>query len=219
MKTLNDVHLKDLLPESIAKDGNVAACAEAIDPKLKLITEATDTPSIYVSIDNLSSIALDHLAKQYDVSVWRDSWNVELKRSVLKTAISDKRNKGTLGAVKEALKSLGAAAIVEEWWQTTPKGTPHTFTIYVTQQEFEGVIPSEMQEDVISMIDDAKPLRSHYRFVVVQNANGSFGACGFIRALAFTGMIDKGDSKVLEGGVGIVAAARTITHKHLILTA
>lgn len=220
MKTLDDVKLKDLLPDSIAKDGNVAASAEAIDPHLKFITENSGIPSVYVNIDNLSSVALDHLAKQYDISVWRDGWNVSLKRSVLKTAIADKRKKGTLGAVKKALQSLGSAASVVEWWQTTPKGEPHTFTIYATQPEFDGVIPVEMQEDVIGMIDDAKPLRSHYSFVVRQDISGGINAYGCVRVLAFALVRSVESSSVeVSGELGMFAGSRAISKRHLILTA
>lgn len=220
MKTLDGVKLKDLLPDSIAKDGNVEASSEAIDPHLKFIAEHSGIPSIYIDIDNLSSVALDHLAKQYDISVWRDGWNVSLKRSVLKTAIADKRKKGTIGAVKKALQSLGSAASIVEWWQTTPKGEPHTFTIYATQPEFDGVIPAEMQEDIIGMIDDAKPLRSHYNFVVSQDYRGGIGVYGCVRVLAFSSVRSvEAQLAEVNGELGMVAASRAISKRHLILTA
>lgn len=186
MKTLDDAKLKDLLPDSIAKDGNVEASAEAIDPQLKLISENADIPSIYVYIDKLGSIALDHLAKQYDVEPWRDSWNVTLKRNVLKTAIADKRKKGTRFAVKQALESLGSAASIVEWFEKEPKGEPHTFTVYATQPEYGDVIPAEMQEDLLIMVDDAKPLRSHYNFVLQESFKGNLGLHGFSRQLAYS---------------------------------
>jgi phage tail P2-like protein len=220
MKTLDDIKLKDTLPESIAKDENVSAAAEALDPQLKLVAEKVDIPALYVNIDNLSSDVLDHLALQYDISVWRDSWPVALKRSVLKTAISDKRKKGTLGAVKKALESLGSAASVVEWWQTNPKGTPHTFTIYATQSKIEGIIDAEMQEDLIAMLDDAKPLRSHYNFVVQTQVNSGIGVYGCLRVVVYRSVRSVESVMVdIEGTVGMVAASRPIIKRHLIATA
>lgn len=186
MRTLNDVKLKELLPDSIANDGNVSASADALDPHLKFLAGKLDLPSIYMNIDNMESVGLDHLAKQYDVEPWRDSWNVALKRSVLKTAIADKRKKGTLSAVKQALASLGSAASVVEWFKKTPKGDPHTFTVYATQPDYEGVISAEMQEDLLIMVDDAKPVRSHYNFVLTEDLRAKIGVHGFSRQLAYS---------------------------------
>jgi phage tail P2-like protein len=220
MKDLDDITLSDVLPDSIAKDEKVDAASQAIDKQLKTIANMLDIPSIYVNIDRLSSQQLDHIAKQYDVTVWRDSWTVALKRSVLKTAIAEKRKKGTVSAVKEALASISSAASIVEWWQETPKGTPHTFKIYATQANIEGIIPSELQEDLISLIDDAKPLRSHYDFVVQQQARGGINIYGCMRAVAYNS-IRSGTSVTAEatGGLGLTAVVRPIIKRHIIAMA
>lgn len=219
MKTLNDVLLEDILPDSITRDETVKGAAEAIDPQLRVIAPYLDFPSIYANFDRLTSPQLDHLAKQWDVTVWRDSWPVSLKRSVLKASIKEKRKKGTAGAVKKALESLGSSASIVEWWQTEPKGTPHTFTIYATQGYTEGVITSEMQEDIIAAIEDAKPLRSHYDFQVQQQARGGFNVCGFIRVLTYASVRPTPmTSTNLEGAMGFVTCARPIVRSHIIAT-
>nr|DAH50782.1 MAG TPA: tail protein [Caudoviricetes sp.] len=220
MKTLDDVVLSDLLPDSISKDENVKAAAEAIDPQLRAVSENVDIPSIYVNIDKLSSGVLDHLAKQYDVTVWRDSWTVSLKRSVLKTAISEKRTKGTKAAIIDALASISSAATIVEWWETNPKGTPHTFTINATQSKIEGVIDEEMQEDLFALIDDAKPLRSHYKFVLQQNASGGINVYGCMRAISYASIRATGKvSENVSGAIGIVAGGRPIIQRRLIARA
>ena len=188
MKTINDIQLKDTLPNGIAIDKTISAAATAIDPHLQLIASKVDLPSLYTNIDNLSSLALDHLAAQYDVSVWRDSWTVALKRSVLKTALSDKRKKGTRSAVIKAVESIGGAASIVEWWETNPKGTPHTFVINVALSGIEGVLSDEQQEDLIRLIDDAKPLRSHYELVLIKVLNGGIGAYGCMRTLTYSSL-------------------------------
>lgn len=181
MKNLENVTLGDILPDSIAKDKQVSAAAQAIDPQLRLLALNVDVPAIYASIDKLTSSQLDHIAVQYDLDVWRDSWPVTLKRSILKTAIPIKRKVGTVGAVKDALASIGSAATIIEWWQTEPKGEPHTFTIYATQSEIEGTIDEEMQADLMAMIDDAKPLRSHYKFVMQNQSKTGINVFACVR--------------------------------------
>lgn len=183
MKTINDVSLIDIMPDSISRDKNVAACATSIDKQLRELAGYVDMGALIANIDTLPGGVLDHMATQYDVTVWRDSWPVETKRSILKTAISDKRKKGTRGAVVAALASLGSSASIVEWWQETPKGDPHTFKIYATMPKTAGALDTETQEDLIKLIDDAKPLRSHYDFVLCQTVDGGIGAYGCVRAL------------------------------------
>ena len=94
-KELDKTSLLDLLPDSISKDSDVSAAAKALDIPLREMTGVLDLPSIYVSIDSLTSEQLDHLAYSWDASVWRDSWPIELKRSIVKQVVQEKRKKGT----------------------------------------------------------------------------------------------------------------------------
>lgn len=183
MKTIEDIKLKDTMPESLASDEKVSAIAEAIDPHLQRIAKKVDLPSLYTNIDKLPSLALDHLAAQYDVTVWRDSWGLAVKRSVLKTAISDKRIKGTKAAVRKAVESIGGAASIVNWYETEPKGTPYTFKIFVALSEVAGTVTDEQQEDLIRLIDDAKSLRDSYELILQTVLNGGVGTYGCMRVL------------------------------------
>lgn len=185
MKTIDDVSLNDLLPYSIKDDANVKAIVEAIDPQLRAFAKEVDTPSLYVNIDKLPSLVLDHLAVQYDVSAWRDSWSVELKRKVLKNAIADKRKVGTKSAVLNAISSFGSAASIVEWWEIEPKGEPHTFTVYVNLQNATGAVTDEAQEDVMLLLDNAKPARSHYTMVIADKAETGINFTAIMRPCIF----------------------------------
>ena len=185
MKKLNDVVLADLMPGSIASDSNVDASAKAIDPHLRIIAGETKKPSIYARIDELTSRQLDHLAIGYNFTVWRDTWPIALKRSVAKQIIAQKSRMGTLSAVRLALESIGAAVQITEWWQETPKATPHTFKINVVLSQIEGILTSEMQEDVFALLDDAKPKRSHYTFVLSLAQRGGLQLAGVHRPAVF----------------------------------
>ena len=210
MKTLNDVRLSDILPDSIAKDAQVSAAATAIDPYLAAVASGREIPAIYASLSRLTGRPLDHIATQWDVSVWRESWPEDLKRSVLSTAIIDKRKKGTVSAVKGALESISSIATIVEWWQKNPKGTPHTFTVYATVSEFEGTLDSELQEDILALIDDNKPLRSHYDFVLQTTGRGEIGLVGVVRPLVFAKLYNEQEDNFAEASVDIHAYIRQV---------
>lgn len=216
-KELADVRLSDLLPDSIAQDDNVRHSAEALDKQLLDMTSAVDLPSIYVSIDKLTSTQLDHVAYGWDASVWRDSWPVSMKRSVLKNVVREKRKKGTLRAVKDAVASIGSAATIKEWWQQEPKGTPHTFEIQATLGNIEGTLDSEMQEDLFALIDDAKPVRSHYTFVLVRQLQGGMGVDGYLRPVAYSRIRSEAvESADVDAVAGVFVAARPIAMRSLV---
>lgn len=210
MKDLNDVSLRDLMPGSIAQDGCVDAAARSIDPQLRAVSASVDAPSIYAGFDGLPSDVLDQLAAQYDVTVWRDDWPESVKRSVLRTAITDKRKKGTVGAVKNAVSSLGSAVTITEHGG-------HRFTIYVAQGEIAGHVEADVQSDIIAAVEDAKPVRSHYDFVVQQPVKGALNACGFLRCMSFARVSSSG--RVQDdgtGGIQIGVFARPIVRRHLV---
>lgn len=216
-KGLADVRLSDLLPGSIAQDDNVRHSAEALDKQLLDMTSAVDLPSIYVSIDRLTSTQLDHVAYGWDASVWRDSWPVSMKRSVLKNVVREKRKKGTLRAVKDAVASIGSAATIKEWWQQEPKGTPHTFEIQATLGNIEGTLDSEMQEDLFALIDDAKPVRSHYTFVLVRQLQGGMGVDGYLRPVAYSRIrSEEVVNKDIAVFAGFIVGARPIAMRSLV---
>lgn len=217
---LKESTLLDLVPDSIKRDKSVSGAAEAIDPLLKEVTAASDLPSIYTSIDGLSSEQLDHLAYQWDASVWRDSWPIEMKRSVVKAVVTEKRKKGTVKAVRDALASIGSAATIKEWWEMDPKGSPHTFTIYATLGKIEGVLDAEMQEDLIRLIDDAKPVRSHYTFVVQQQIGAGMGMCAYLRPVSFSRIRSEAITSLnAEGDIVFVAGLQNIVSRCLVATA
>ena len=212
MKTLDDVSLLDILPEGL----EVKDEARAIDPQLRAID--TDAPLIYARIDALSSGILDHLAAQYDVTVWRDDWPDNVKRSVLKTAIADKSRKGTVASVKNAVSSLGSAVSIKEWWQYG--GATHTFKIFVAQSEIEGHVAADVQTDILAAVDDAKPARSLYDFIIEQPLDGVLNMCGIVRAATYARITSTGRTQADgETGIGVAALARAQSVRRLITTA
>lgn len=185
MKDLDSVKIEDLLPASLKADKTVNNAASAIDPSLKALVGELELPALYAQLERLHGKQLDHIAYGWNATVWRDTWPDELKRSIIRNVTREKRVRGTVKAVKEALSSIGSAARIVEWWQTTPKGEPHTFQVIVTQPEHAGTIEAELQEDVIALLDDAKPLRSHYTFTIQRVVRAQLGINATIRPAVY----------------------------------
>lgn len=200
MTEIKDVKLSQLIPENLVDDSNVKACADALDLPLQDVSNKVDIPSIYLRLDSLTSEQLDHMAAAWDASVWRQSWPIQIKRNVLNNVILEKRKRGTLGAVKKAIETIGAYTNITEWWQETPKGTPHTFKVIASLNHYDGVLESDLQEDLFELIDDAKPVRSHYDFVLQKRYSCEIGVIGLYRDLAYArvkgGVVTSEDTSV-----------------------
>ena len=185
MKRIDDVVLSDLLPSSISEDRQVQNSATAIDPELKSVAESLDVGAIYANVDKLSSTQLDHLAYCFDLTTWRDSWPLSHKRRVAKTVVAQKCRMGTLSAVKKVLESLGSAISITEWWQKTPKGTPHTFEVVASIGAIAGGLSADAQEDFFRLLNEAKPVRSHYTFTISMSLLGDVQVSGAIRPAVY----------------------------------
>lgn len=168
MKKINDNFISSTLPYSISKDRNLQTFSKLSDKALEHIIPHIDDGILLASLDTLSSGVLDHMAAQWRVKVWRDSWPVEIKRQVLKALITEKSRQGTLLAIKNSVASFGSAVAIKEWWQTEPKGVPHTFSLVLDQTELPGIITEELLDDIRRLIDDAKPVRSQYTVTIMQ---------------------------------------------------
>lgn len=186
MTKLNAVSLEELMPHTLRRDQNVLNSARALDPELQALAGLSDMPAIFANLEKLTSKQLDHLGYSFDSAVWRDTWPVEVKRSMLIKIMREKRLRGTVSAVKEALNAVQSNAQIVEWWETTPKGTPHTFRIYVTQSAISGVVSADMQNDIIALIDDAKPLRSHYDLTIQEVVPSGVGVTAVARAATYS---------------------------------
>lgn len=110
------------------------------------------------SVKNCPSSLLPWLAWTFSVGSWDATWSDSQKRSVIATAVAVHRTKGTIGAVSRVLAAFGGTFQIIEWWQTTPKGTPHTFTIAVSGSQ----ITSDMQASITSALLAVIPARCRF---------------------------------------------------------
>jgi phage tail P2-like protein len=113
---------------------------------------------------------LPWLAWGLAITHWQTGWTLQRKREAVADAIPYHRRKGTRSSVEEILGRYHPALQLVEWWQATPSRPPHTFEVrapYAIGAEFLTV---ETTDAIVSDIAAAKPLRSHFDFVLVTEA-------------------------------------------------
>ena len=106
--------------------------------------------------DTCPASLLPWLAWTFAVGEWSTDWTDSQKRAIIKSSVETHLKKGTVGAVRRIVDSFGAGFALKEWWQTSPQGTPHTFSLQVSLD----LIPLAVRDSIISAITRVKPVRS-----------------------------------------------------------
>lgn len=135
--------------------------------------------------DTCPANLLPWMAWAFSVDDWNDGWTEAQKRGAIKTSVNVHAHKGTIGAVKTALGSLGYDLTLTEWFQKTPVGDPYTFTATVSVDQ-TGIPSNAVYESIVSVANSTKNLRSHLTGVNVQ---GITRATEYYAARVFMGEV------------------------------
>lgn len=113
---------------------------------------------------------LPWLAWTLSVDEWRSTWPEAAQRQAIADSAAIHRRKGTVWAVKRVLSTLNISCDIAEWWQTAPPGQPHTFQLVAWANENltgeHAILTGDLYAMLKRMVDDTKPVRSHYGFKV-----------------------------------------------------
>lgn len=116
---------------------------------------------------------LPWLAWALSVDEWDTTWTEQEKRDVIQSSLLVHRHKGTIGAVRRALTPLGYLIDVVEWWETTPKGEPFTFSIVMGTGSKP--VTEELYRKAERIVLTYKNLRSHLKALTVNaDVRGGF---------------------------------------------
>lgn len=159
----------------------------ALDKVIETRLGAVDTPLRALwSAQLCPPSLLPWLAWSLSIDQWDQSWPQALRRDRVASAIPVQRRKGTIEAIRRVITSFGGDFAIREWWQQSPRGTPHTFTLTLSLPANGGSVPSAaFVNSVVAEITATKPLRSHFDFVLAQNANGAIGLRGVARPVIY----------------------------------
>lgn len=129
---------------------------------------------------------LPWLAWTMSVDTWRSTWPLQVKRARVANALIVQRRKGTARSIVDVVDSFGGVVEITEWWQTTPRGTPHTFNLTLTLAGQSGeTTTAQYVDDVIAEVNLTKPVRSHFTFTQGINLAGRVGVIAAARAAVF----------------------------------
>ncbi|MCW7552597.1 phage tail protein I [Endozoicomonas gorgoniicola] len=190
--------MSDLLPPSATKQERaLASLSERIE----------QLPVIYRKLWNPDLCPVEflpYLAWAFSLDDWNDNWPEHIKRQSLKDALYQHRIKGSLQAVENAIARFGTTANITEWWQQSPKGLPHTFSVDISAQDNERQLPVleiGTGDDVWLFCGQAIPVQTsrvyRVRFKVRQTVNSA----GKSYVYAGVATLDK-DFNALAGNPG-----------------
>ena len=125
------------------------------------------------NVENCPSAMLPWLAWTFSVGAWSSEWNDATKRATISNAVKVHKTKGSIGSIKEVINSFISYGLsvqyLTEWWQTSPQGTPGTFSIILNS----GALPSGLLDSLTQALISVIPARCQFTI--------SFAASAFIK--------------------------------------
>lgn len=167
---MSDLLPPNATPQERAISSSTARLSEVPTPYRDLWNPATCPASL-----------LPWIAWGLSVDEWDANWTDAQKRSVISSSVEVHRKKGTVGAVKRVLSSFGLGLAIQEWWEQTPAGTPHTFKLLLSFI----TTPANIQDSIVDAVRRVKPVRSEMIIELVQGFSGSVNVVGIVRPGVF----------------------------------
>lgn len=112
---------------------------------------------------------LPYLAWAFSVDRWEDAWSESFKRQTIKHAFYIHKKKGTVGAVRRIVESLGYDFEIREWFKEKRKRQAGTFRLFVELKEVG--VTSEIYNELIRLIEDAKPVSRHITELAISSTS------------------------------------------------
>lgn len=109
--------------------------------------------------DTCPAELLPWLARAVSVDVWDSNWSAEQKRQTIKASLEVHRRKGTIGAVRDALRALGFEARVQEWFNQIPAGPEYTYRLILEADQTGYSLEDAFL--LLEVVANTKNLRSH----------------------------------------------------------
>lgn len=159
--TLRDVSLADIVPPNLQQDEQIRALIAAIDPELRAVSESIVECLILPRIDELEAPVLDLLAWELHCDFYDLAGTLTMKREHVKNSILLHMRKGTVWAIKEALRQLDIQAEFVPWWESGDP--PYTFRLktIVAGDFYRTVGKDALIANINRAVNEAKSARSY----------------------------------------------------------
>lgn len=127
MNKVDDIPLKETLPDSIRKDRTVQDICDAIKKEMQAVSRAAGYCLLLPRLDELSETLLDEIAWEYHVDLYDQNYDIGQKRELVRQALENHRKKGTAAVVRNVVSIILEDGRVEEWFQYG--GEPYHFRV------------------------------------------------------------------------------------------
>lgn len=124
---------------------------------------------------------LPWLAWGLSLDNWSSDWPEGVKRARVRKAIAIAKRKGTAESVRTVVESFGGSVAIREWWQSDPKGDPHTFSLVLNLDQDGAPASAAFVDQVIAEVSRAKPVRSTFTFTQGITAQANVGLVAAVR--------------------------------------
>ncbi|MDW0617589.1 phage tail protein I [Mannheimia haemolytica] len=102
---------------------------------------------------------LPYLAWALSVDYWEEYWSEQQKRQAIIDSYHNHQRKGTVGAVRRIVESLGYDFEIREWFKEKRERQAGTFRIFVELKD-KG-ISEKIYQELERLLEDAKPVSRH----------------------------------------------------------
>lgn len=164
---LSDIDFMKLLPKFMRDDLNAQAFAYAIENQMKKVNAAIKHAQIYARIDELSEEVLDELAWQFNISEYNTTYDISVKREIVKGCMVSHYRRGTVKAVEDATVKIFGEATIMEWFDYG--GEPYHFKVYTSNYSAS----DEMLADLERVIKETQSIRSRLEEAVIDILQGT----------------------------------------------
>ena len=170
MNKVDDIPLKETLPDSIRKDQTVQDICDAIKKEMQAVSRAAGYCLLLPRLEELSEALLDELAWEYHVDFYDQTMPIDQKREMVRQALENHRKKGTAAVVRNVVSIILEDGRVEEWFQYG--GEPYHFRVILI------LGPMASEETIQKLVDTVyavKNVRSWLDYVQFHRDGGALG--------------------------------------------
>lgn len=100
------------------------------------------------------------LAWTYNVTLWSDAWDTELKRKVISKWLEIRPYRGTKYAIREALATLGLRCDIREWYEYFQNKEENVFDVYVWADDNDVTKLENLRDLVFKVTRELKPINA-----------------------------------------------------------
>lgn len=200
MIKFDEGQLTDILPSQMRRDVETQCISYALKQQMKHIVQLSNQTRTVAMIDELPEKILDILAVELRTPYYRESMDIESKRTIIKKTLVWHTKAGTPSAVAELIEIIFGEGKVVEWfdYEEAPY-TPGTFDIITNARMTEDVA-----EEFLAIIQRVKNTRSHIRRILIERKLNMDERVG-------TGAIGSPKEAILNHKSGTAAPAMTET--------